>query len=76
MNKLNKEQLITFETDIADCFNNAMIKAPVHLYDGNEKQMIDICVVLNGKKVKEEKVEEKVLTSYIMGTKYGTIFSK
>ena len=41
-----------------------------------QKQMIDICVVLNGKKVKEEKVEEKVLTSYIMGTKYGTIFSK
>lgn len=39
---LNKEQLVAFETDIADCFNNAMIKAPVHLYDGNEEQMIDI----------------------------------
>jgi TPP-dependent pyruvate/acetoin dehydrogenase alpha subunit len=48
-NLLNKEQLIAFETDIADCFNNAMVKAPVHLYDGNEDQMIDIF-----KNVKEE----------------------
>lgn len=39
---LNKEQLISFENDIAECFNNAMIKAPVHLYYGNEDQMIDI----------------------------------
>lgn len=41
-NLLTKEQLTAFETDIANCFNNAMIKAPVHLYDGNEEQMIDI----------------------------------
>jgi len=41
-NLLTKEQLVAFETDIANCFNNAMIKAPVHLYDGNEEQMIDI----------------------------------
>ena len=41
-NLLTKEQLIDFETDIANCFNNAMIKAPIHLYDGNEEQMIDI----------------------------------
>ena len=40
--KLTKEQLTAFETDIADCFNNAMIKAPIHLYDGNEEQMINI----------------------------------
>ena len=39
---MTKEQLINFETDIADYFNNAIIKAPVHLYDGNEEQMIDI----------------------------------
>ena len=39
---MNKEQLIAFEDDIAECFNNAMIKAPVHLYYGNEDQMIDI----------------------------------
>ena len=41
-NLLTKEQLVDFETDIANCFNNAMIKAPIHLYDGNEEQMIDI----------------------------------
>jgi len=39
---MNKEQLIDFETDIAECFNNAMIKAPIHLYDGNEEQIIQI----------------------------------
>jgi TPP-dependent pyruvate/acetoin dehydrogenase alpha subunit len=37
-----KQELIDFETDIAECFNNAMIKAPVHLYNGNEDQMIEI----------------------------------
>ena len=42
MTDYTKEELINFETDIADCFNNAMIKAPVHLYDGNEEQMINI----------------------------------
>jgi len=39
---MNKQDLIDFEEDIADCFNNALIKAPVHLYDGNEEQMIEI----------------------------------
>jgi len=39
---MTKQDLIDFETDIAECFNNAMIKAPVHLYDGNENQIIDI----------------------------------
>ena len=37
-----KQQLIDFETDIANCFNDGMIKAPVHLYSGNENQMIEI----------------------------------
>ena len=41
-NNLTKQDLINFETDIANCFNNAMIKAPVHLYDVNEDQMINI----------------------------------
>lgn len=36
------DQLVAFETDIAECFNSAQIKAPVHLYDGNEAQMIEI----------------------------------
>jgi hypothetical protein len=39
-----------------------------------QKQMIDICVVLNGKTPKEDKVVEEKLESYIMGTKFGPIF--
>ena len=39
---LTDKELIEFENDIADCFNNAMIKAPVHLYYGNEKQIIEV----------------------------------
>lgn len=41
-NLLTPQQLVDFESDIAECFNSAQIKAPVHLYDGNEQQMIDI----------------------------------
>ncbi len=36
-----KEELIEFENDIAECFNSAQIKAPVHLYDGNEEEIIN-----------------------------------
>jgi TPP-dependent pyruvate/acetoin dehydrogenase alpha subunit len=36
---LTKEELQAFETDIADSFNNKEIRAPVHLYDGNEEEM-------------------------------------
>ena len=39
---LSEKDLIEFENDIADCFNNAMIKAPVHLYNGNEKEIIQV----------------------------------
>ena len=41
-NLMSPQQLVDFESDIAECFNSAQIKAPVHLYDGNESQMIDI----------------------------------
>lgn len=34
--------LIAFEADIAAEFNAGNIRAPVHLYDGNEQMMIDI----------------------------------
>ena len=37
-----EQDLIDFETDIADCFNNGMVKAPIHLYYGNEKQIIEV----------------------------------
>lgn len=39
---LTKEKLIKFETEMAECFDNAMIRAPVHLYDGNEDQIIKV----------------------------------
>lgn len=38
----NKEQLIAFEDDIAECFANKLIRAPIHLYNGNEDQTIEI----------------------------------
>tara|TARA_Y100000031_G_scaffold154529_1_gene202503 strand:+ start:2633 stop:3244 length:612 start_codon:yes stop_codon:yes gene_type:complete len=37
-----KEELIEFENEMAECFNSAMIKAPVHLYNDNEEQIIEI----------------------------------
>lgn len=39
---MTKEDLINFETEIAEIFNDGKIKAPIHLYYGNEEQMIDI----------------------------------
>ena len=39
---MTAEELIAFETDIADEFNKGRIRAPVHLYSGNEIQMIEI----------------------------------
>lgn len=39
---LTKEDLIAFEQDIANEFNQAKIRAPVHLYSGNEDAMIEI----------------------------------
>jgi len=42
-----KEQLIAFEEDIAKEFNDAKIPAPVHLYSGNEEEMINIFKDIN-----------------------------
>ena len=39
---MTPEQLIAFEDDIAECFKNKMIKAPIHLSYDNEEQMIEI----------------------------------
>ena len=39
---LTRDDLIAFETDIATEFNQAKIRAPVHLYSGNEDAMIEI----------------------------------
>ncbi len=42
MTNLKKEDLIKFEDEIAECFNNKQIKAPIHLYSHNEERMIGI----------------------------------
>ena len=37
-----KEELIKFESEIAELFNLGKIRAPIHLYHGNEEQIINI----------------------------------
>ena len=37
-----ENKLIDFENEIAKLFNEGKIRAPVHLYHGNESQLIDI----------------------------------
>ena len=39
---LTKEELIEFEIEIAACFDDAQIRAPVHLYNDNEEQIIEV----------------------------------
>ena len=39
---MNKDQLIAFENDVAARFNTGQIRAPVHLYWGNEEQIIKV----------------------------------
>lgn len=39
---MTKEDLIGFEKEIGDLFNEGLIRAPIHLYSGNEDFMIDI----------------------------------
>jgi len=39
---MTPEELIAFETDIGNRFNNKEIRAPIHLYDGAETQMIRV----------------------------------
>jgi len=46
-NLLTKQELIDFEDDIAVAFNSGLIKAPIHLYSGNEDQMIDVFKNIN-----------------------------
>ena len=41
MKDYTPEELIQFEEEIAELFNKAKIKAPIHLYYGNEKSIID-----------------------------------
>ena len=39
---MRPDELIAFEEEIAESFNNAQIRAPIHLYSGNEKHIINI----------------------------------
>ena len=39
---MNVKQLIKFETEVARRFNNKEIRSPVHLYHGNEKQILKV----------------------------------
>lgn len=39
---MEKKDLVSFEDEIAALFNSGNIRAPVHLYSGNEDQMIKI----------------------------------
>ncbi len=39
---MRKEELIAFEEEIAAMFNAGKIRAPVHLYYGNEEQIIEV----------------------------------
>jgi pyruvate dehydrogenase E1 component alpha subunit len=42
MKKYTEQELIDFETKVAEIFNTGVIKSPVHLYDGNEEQIINV----------------------------------
>lgn len=41
------EELKAFETDIGDSFNRAEIRAPIHLYDGNEDVILEVFKCIN-----------------------------
>jgi TPP-dependent pyruvate/acetoin dehydrogenase alpha subunit len=44
---LEANDLINFENDIAELYESGLIKAPVHLRDGNEQSLVDIFTNLN-----------------------------
>ena len=44
------DELKEFEKDIGDCFNRAEIRAPIHLYDGNEEQILKVFERIDVKK--------------------------
>lgn len=46
---LKKKDLINFEDEIAKLFNNAQIKAPIHLYSNNEDILINFFKKINRK---------------------------
>jgi len=47
---MNKQDLIDFETDIGETFNRGEIRAPIHLYAGNEDQIMRVFEKIDVKK--------------------------
>lgn len=47
---MNKQDLIDFETDIGETFNRGEIRAPIHLYAGNEDQIMQVFEHIDVKK--------------------------
>lgn len=39
---MTAQELRDFETEMGDCFRQKMIRAPIHLYDGNEDDIIKV----------------------------------
>ena len=44
---ISKQELIDFETEIGQLFNNRQIRAPIHLYHGNEDQIMQVFEKIN-----------------------------
>ena len=44
---MNASELIRFEDEVATRFNDAQIRAPIHLYSNNETQMIEVFKTIN-----------------------------
>lgn len=44
---MNIDELKNFEKDIGDTFNSGKIRAPIHLYDGNEELMLKVFDKIN-----------------------------
>ena len=44
---ITRQELIDFESDIAHCFNTKQIRAPIHLYDGAEDQIMRVFEKIN-----------------------------
>jgi pyruvate dehydrogenase E1 component alpha subunit len=44
---ITKEDLINFESEIGNLFNSAKIRAPIHLYSGNEEQIMQVFKKIN-----------------------------
>jgi pyruvate dehydrogenase E1 component alpha subunit len=44
---VSKKELVDFESHIGDLFNNGIIKAPIHLYSGNEDLIAEVFEDIN-----------------------------